>query len=394
MFRVVSSSFVGPKTVTRCFGRRFGSLGKGRPSRSPFDRDQNEDGFMIVGRGAEPSTLRPNLANSSSTTSDENWARILDDVDPPSPYLMHSARALRPGASSSLPLRKQTATEMELRAMDSIFEKVFGMDVPTNTHGYTLNGSGRGGFLSHPSTLAGKRSGAYTESDSEIQFDKKREGMYACSSDQELLQWAMREVFTQPPGETTTSPTSPPDTPKDASATPGGIHPDIYGRMVAGLMKEFREQYNNPHLAIAIFDYTRRLSIISYVTGCTTPSYNELMRTHWCSFRNLQAVVNVAEEMRVNGVLPDQATAPLLIQISDEAKQRVVWTEESEAEVARLLDQLGTLLTPPEYKPIAPKQQQNRKPNRRNVGGRRFQLDDLLGEVGDLDSERPSPAAL
>ncbi|KAG8746320.1 hypothetical protein FRC10_005309 [Ceratobasidium sp. 414] len=357
----------------------------------PFVRDQNEDGFMVVGRGAEPSTLRPNLANSSSTTSDENWARILEDVDPPSPQLLHSARALRPGAPSGLPVKKYKATEMELRAMDNIFERVFGMDAPTNSHSHTL--SRFSGFLSDPSALTGRRLGAYTESDSELQFDKKREGMYACNSDQELLQWAMREVFAQPPGETTTSstsPTSPSDAAsKEASTSPGEVHPKIYGRMVAGLMKEFREQYNNPHLAIVIFDYTRRLSVISYVTGCTAPSYNELMRTHWCSFRNLQAVVNVAEEMRVNGVLPDQATAPLLNQIHDEVEQRVVWTEESNAEVARLLDQLDKLLTPPEYKPT---RHQGRKTGRGDVKGHGL-IDDLLGGIGNLHGERPSPSA-
>ncbi|KAG9096763.1 hypothetical protein FRC06_008340 [Ceratobasidium sp. 370] len=363
------------------------------PSRLPFDRDQNEDGFMVVGRGTEPSTLRPDLANSSSTTSDENWARILEDVDPPSPHLLQSARALRPGASSNSLVRKYTATELELRAMDDIFQRVFGMGASTNARSYTLGGSGRSGLLSDPSALASKRPGAHTEPDAELQFDKKREGMYACNSDQELLQWAMREVFVQPPpNETTTSPTSPSDAPsKDTPTTPREMHPEVYGRMVAGLMREFREQYNNPHLAIAIFDYTRRLSIISYVTGCTTPSYNELMRTHWCSFRNLQAVVNVAEEMRVNGVLPDQATAPLLNQIHDEVEQRVVWTEEGDAEVARLLDQLGKLLTPPEYKPIAPKQRQSRKTDPGNVGSHRFI--DLLGNAGDLHSERPGPAA-
>ncbi|KAG9126688.1 hypothetical protein FRC07_002381 [Ceratobasidium sp. 392] len=333
----------------------------------------------MVGQGSRPSALRPNLANSASTTSDDNWARILEDVDPPSPQLMHSARALR-SASLSPPIKKYGATELELRAMENIFERVFDMGVSTNAQSYPLSAR-RNIFLSNFSP------GGHMEPNPELQFDAKREEMFRCQSDQELLRWAAQEVFLRAPGETTSS-TSSSDAPtKNDSKISREMHPEIYGRIVASLMTEFREQYNNPHLAIAIFDYTRRLSIISYVTGCTAPSYNELMRTHWLSFRNLQAVANVAEEMRVNGVLPDQATASLLNQIHDEAGPQVVWAKENdEAEIAKLLEQLDELLRPPEYKPIATSQK------RRQDGGHRL-IDGLPRGARSPRSKNPDPAA-
>ncbi|KAG8752133.1 hypothetical protein FRC12_012114 [Ceratobasidium sp. 428] len=252
--------------------------------------------------------------------------------------------------------------------MESLLERVFDITAPANTQSSSL-GARRNNISSNPSA---RRLGGYTELDPEIEFDKKREEMFKCQTDQEVLQWAMQEVFLRAPGESTSPTASSGTTSNDISTTLGEMHPKIYGRIIASLMKEFREQYNNPHLAMAIFDYARRLSIISYVTGCTSPSYNELMRTHWCSFRNLQAVVDVAEEMQVNGVLPDQITAALLNQIHDEVEPQAVWTEDGDgAEANKLLNRLDELLRPSEYEPIAPLNERKRygKTPRRTTDG-------------------------
>lgn len=322
---------------------------------------------MIVGQGKRPSELRPNLAGNPPTTSDENWARILEDVDPPSSLHLHPARALRPNAFSQQSHRKYAATEVELRAMEAIFERVFDMDTSGHPHIFPSSAR-RGGLLSNSSAFSNRRQRAMGELDYETEFDKKREAMFACKSDQELLQWAIREVFIQPSAPADGPSPGAPDTsssnnPEEALNKPKELHPGIYGRVVASIMKEFREQYNNPHLAIAIFDYTRRLSIVSYVTGCTAPSYNELMRTHWVSFHNIRAVVNVAEEMRVNGVFPDQASFLLLNQIQDRLEPIVRAGESTNTDVARLLERLGELLRPPSYEPIALQTRSQREKN-------------------------------
>ncbi|QRV79360.1 ECSIT domain protein [Ceratobasidium sp. AG-Ba] len=315
----------------------------------------------MVGKGTEPSLLRPNLAGSSSSTSDENWARILEDVDPPSPHLLHSTRMLRFGVITRPAHRKYTATEFELRAMENIFERVFDMDASAHPQAFPLS-TGRASFLpSSPTRRPGE--------DHELEFDKKREAMFACKSDRELLEWAMREVFVHPVASEAQSISGRPnDTSETAQPEPRPLHPEIYGRIVASLMKEFREQYNNPHLAMAIFDYTRRLSIISYVTGCTASSYSELMRTHWTSFRNLQAVVKVAEEMRINGVLPDHTAAPLLIQIHDELEPTAKSREAASGETMQLLGRLDELLRPPKYEPLGSPNRHHREKGDRHKG--------------------------
>jgi hypothetical protein len=94
-------------------------------------------------------------------------------------------------------------------------------------------------------------------------------------------------------------------------------------------MRSFRDKYRDPHLALSIFDYARHLSIPSYVFGCTTPAYNELIETRWSHFRDLKGVHDALFEMRVNGVEPDGRTKKLVEKLRREVGARTVWEEES-----------------------------------------------------------------
>ena len=290
---------------------------------------------------------------SLPSTSDDNWAQILKDVDPPSHSIVYGGTrvAMRPQISLDRAFRKQTATLEEQIAMDDVFERVFNMNLQNGSQAYTIDGRKPGEYLAGTaSPMAGGPNSAKTPEELDMMVDRKREEMYNCKSDQELLKWAMREVFCQSPEEPTSSSPPEPSNKQTKAASrnePKELHPGIYARVVATLMVEFRERYNNPHLAIAIFDFTRRRSILSYVTGCTAPSYNELMRTYWNSFRDLRAVVDIAEEMRVNGVAPDARTRPIATQIREEILPRTALSEEGgPSEVYQLLNRLDLLLRP------------------------------------------------
>ncbi|CAE6430341.1 unnamed protein product [Rhizoctonia solani] len=308
---------------------------------SPFDKDHNEDGFMLVGRDTPPSSLRPNLNDGSSTTSDANWAQILRDVDPPSYDLLSGGSRLAMRSSVPMPaaLRRQTSTHLEQQVMESVFNRVFNMDAQSPLRDGILGSQFSMGTTLFNTPIT-KRPTRYLREkvDLEKLFDEKVESMKNCRSDQELLQWAKAEVFSESSQLSNDLPESP------EPSRPKTIHPEIYGRVIAHLMHEFRETYNNPHLSIAIFDYTRHRSIISYVTGCTVLSYTELMRTHWNSFRDLQTVLNIAEEMRVNGVQPNDRTKHLYLKIHEEAIHQSVWFEGGKEEVMKMLEQLGNLM--------------------------------------------------
>ena len=140
-------------------------------------------------------------------------------------------------------------------------------------------------------------------------LDQKKEQISFCNSDQELLDWAIREVFEESKQYEATARL----VIADAAKTPGKkvaprLQPATYPHMIALLMRTFRDKYHDPHLALSIFNYAKSLSIVSYVFGCSTEAYNELVQTKWECFRDLRGVHDAIHEMIVNGVRVNTGT--------------------------------------------------------------------------------------
>ncbi|EMD32093.1 hypothetical protein CERSUDRAFT_99785 [Gelatoporia subvermispora B] len=182
----------------------------------------------------------------------------------------------------------------------------------------------------------------------EQNLDRKREEMELCDSDQQLLEWAMREVF----GESRRyeeaarralegGPQAKKDKGKDADTDQ--LQPSTYPYLLALLMKTFRDKYADPHLALSMFDHARHLSIPSYVFGCTTPAYNELIETRWRCFRDLRGVCEALEEMRANGVDMDRRTRTLAEKIRREVGQRNLWQEETSIGSGEAMEMLARI---------------------------------------------------
>ncbi|KAG2140315.1 hypothetical protein BD769DRAFT_1694845 [Suillus cothurnatus] len=284
-------------------------------------------------------------SSSSSTqpdsifaTKESPWDHILsdsiNDIPPilPSP-VRNPLRAGGTETSGRARARRQAMTAREINAFDEMFNMIFDAvseqkdpsaklsSLKQNDPLAVLGGIGRKPFGQAPvPDLFGKlrqhskRLKWTTQADEE--FDKKKEEMELCDTDQQLLEWAMREVFGHA------------NPPQLASTHPELQHP-TYPYLIAHLMRSFRDKYRDPHLALSIFDYARHLSIPSYVFGCTTPAYNELIETRWSCFRDLRGVHDALEEMRVNGVDPDGRTKKLVEKLRREVGARTVWEEES-----------------------------------------------------------------
>ncbi|KAG0704733.1 hypothetical protein DFH29DRAFT_360161 [Suillus ampliporus] len=317
-----------------------------------------------------------NSSSSSSTpssqpdsifaTKESPWDHVLSDIKDMPPLIPSTVRnPLRAGGIETpghTRARRQAMTAREISAFDEMFNMIFNAvseqknpsaklsssssSSKQNDPLAVLGGIGRKPFSQAPmSDLFGKlrrhskRLKWTTEADEE--FDKKKEEMELCDTDQQLLEWAMREVFGESqqyeerarnatakaeeqhaPGLTSNSP------PPPASTRPE-LQPPTYPYLIAHLMRSFRDKYRDPHLALSIFDYTRHLSISSYVFGCTTPAYNELIETRWSCFRDLKGVHDALEEMRVNGVEPDGRTKKLVEKLRREVGARTLWEEES-----------------------------------------------------------------
>jgi Mtf2 family len=134
-------------------------------------------------------------------------------------------------------------------------------------------------------------------------LDQKKEQVSYCNNDQELLDWAIREVFEESKRYEAAARLAIAEAAKlPRKEEPPRLQPATYPHMIALLMRTFRDKYNDPHLALSIFNYTKTLSIVSYVFGCSTEAYNELLQTKWECFRDIRGVHDAINEMVVNGV--------------------------------------------------------------------------------------------
>jgi hypothetical protein len=178
-------------------------------------------------------------------------------------------------------------------------------------------------------------------SEADQELDRKKEQMDLCSTDQELLQWTVREVFGESQRYQNFARKSKPAMQHTQETT--YLQPPSYPYLIATLMRTFRDKYADPYLALSIFDHARHLSVASYVFGCTVHAYNELVETRWRCFRDLRGVCNALEEMRVNGIEMNSKTRALVELVRREVGERNIWPEEGSVENGELWELVGRI---------------------------------------------------
>jgi len=248
-------------------------------------------------------------------------------------------------------------TAREISAFDEMFNMIFDVVSEKNTGSSSGAiaesniGVGRGGI----SDLFGKlrrhsKKLKWTMESDEL-LDRKKEAMDMCETDQQLLEWALQHVFGESEryeeaARRAISEAARSETPQELPM----LQPPAYPHLVALLMRAFRDKYHDPHLALAIFNHARHLSIASFVFGCSTHAYNELIKTRWECFHDMKGVHDALEEMMVNGVDVDSQTRKLAETVRREVGQRHLWAEESEldsGEVWNMLARIDELLSKP-----------------------------------------------
>jgi hypothetical protein len=255
---------------------------------------------------------------------------------------MAREKAPRAGLNnSSLEPRRQTMSNQELSAFEDMFNIVFSAanerrlaeDGPAAASDVDSR-SPLGGFLKNLSKRPRVR-----PKDEDAELDKLKEQLALCTSDLAMLEWAEREVF----GASILAEEAARAAASEGKPPPQHLQPPLYPHLLTALMNSAREKYEDPHLALALFDHARNLSPLSYIFGCTTPAYNELLETRWDSFRDLRGVHAALEEMRANGVSPDQRTRALVDEVRREVGARTVWLEESEAGSGEVWTMIGAI---------------------------------------------------
>jgi hypothetical protein len=152
------------------------------------------------------------------------------------------------------------------------------------------------------------------------------------SSDGNLLLWCHETLF-QPIKEVVLSPN-----PTNSEL----LHaiPKSYPFLLAETMKRFRYVFQDPHLSLYVFQIASTITPLSYILGCTTPTYNELLKIRWEIFCDIKGIEVAIEEMLKYGVELNSETFEILKSVGSEIGRDLLETE------VRLENSLGYPPTP------------------------------------------------
>ena len=153
-------------------------------------------------------------------------------------------------------------------------------------------------------------------------LDKSIKEMKACETDLELWHWMDEHVFSTAAGDSpTTAATNKPqqESEEKGHSKPPSLSASYADLLVAG-MEILRGNFNDLAGAISIFERTKRLGAESYVVGCSTAVYNQILETKWESFRDMYKIVELIQEMKANAIEPNRKTVEILRAITAEVK--------------------------------------------------------------------------
>ena len=166
--------------------------------------------------------------------------------------------------------------------------------------------------------------------DQELRNWEKR--LDSCSTDFELANFLDSEVFHVMEAHAQ-------GLPPEAGKTSFTSLRTNYSSILLKAMRLFRLLYHNPLAAHTLFLRAKMLSAESYVLGCTTKLYNELLLSRWESFTDLFSISEILDEMNTNGVAGDRDTADILQRIQSDVQEwatcgveavRPIWLAEKE----------------------------------------------------------------
>jgi len=230
--------------------------------------------------------------------------------------------------NGSLQPRRQTMSNQELIVFDEMFNMIF---AAANERRLAEDGAASAFDVDTGTPLGDllknlPKNPRWRPKGDDPELDKLKEQLALCQSDYAMLEWAEREVF----GASIRAEKAAREAFSSGKPPPRHLQPRLYPHLLTALMSTAREKYDDPHLALALFEHARDLSPLSYIFGCTTPAYNELLETRWGSFRDLRGVHAALDEMRANGISPDLRTRTLVDDVRRKTGARTLWLEESE----------------------------------------------------------------
>ncbi|KAG8983802.1 hypothetical protein FRB90_005755, partial [Tulasnella sp. 427] len=258
---------------------------------NPIDHTANDRVSSATGR-RPPSPKRPTNASSAASLSEqesqafaEMYRSIFSQPTPPSRTPASHDTTQSPKHATPTPKEIKSDSQSPADHLGSFFKRA-----------EKRNQLLKEGVLTPSGQLRSRSS---------LLLDEKVAEIEACNNDLELLKWADRLFSTQREVEVASKAGSKRKSIKKgkgkeatienlnsshdvqtASQGADGLdsltrssHLRVYPHLLSLLMRTFRERYADPFISLSLFHHARRLSVFSYVYGCTTPVYNELLDT-------------------------------------------------------------------------------------------------------------------
>lgn len=82
------------------------------------------------------------------------------------------------------------------------------------------------------------------------------------------------------------------------------INRDTYPKYYPAVLTKAIEHASktDPYMALTIFEKAKQKSVVSYISGCTVQVYNAMLLLRWDVWRDINGMLDLAEEMTVNGI--------------------------------------------------------------------------------------------
>jgi len=184
-----------------------------------------------------------------------------------------------------------------------------------------------------------------------LELDHHREELATLRSDKDVLQWGMRTVFglgassragilPDPSTLLVELPSSSIDADPANKGAPATVGPSsrLFPDLLHLLFLSLRDTHRSPNAALSVFALAAS-NPFSYISGCTTSLYNEVLRTRWAE-GDVESLLASLEEMRAAGVALDDRTRELVSAVGEAMR---VDEERADVRVSALVDsrQLG-----------------------------------------------------
>ena len=142
---------------------------------------------------------------------------------------------------------------------------------------------------------------------------KLLEQMHSCETDLELLEFMDTKVFTMVSPDVSTAEAAGNSLLSLKIKGRKYTFPSTsYAELLAEGMKLLFRSFGDLNSTIAIFHRIKSLGAESYVVGCSVAVYNLVLQVIWHSYRDLNMVEQLLDEMRVNGIEGDLETVQVL----------------------------------------------------------------------------------